>query len=76
MNMKWNDVNLLFGNNLRKFRKSQRLSQEDFAFRVKIDKTYYGRLERGEHSITLETCLKISTYLGISLMDLFRDLPL
>ena len=74
--MKWSNINLLFGNNLRKFRKAQMISQEEFAFRVGIDKTYYGRIERGEHSISLEVCLKLSTYLQIPIADLFRDLPI
>lgn len=74
--MSWNDVNVLFGNNLRKHRLSKRMSQEAFAHAVGIDKTYYGRIERGEHSITLNLCIKFTTYLQISLADLFIDLPI
>ena len=70
-----NEINVYFGNNLRKIRESKKLSQEEFALNCGISRAYYGRIERGEHSITIEQCKKISDYLGIHISSLFVDLP-
>lgn len=71
----YDDINYYFGNNLRKFREVNNYSQEEFAEICEISRAYYGRLERGEHSITLDTCAKISKALGIHISELFVDLP-
>lgn len=69
------NINVQFGNILRKIRETRGLTQEEFAFLCDISRAYYGRLERGEHSITLDLCQRISNALGISLAALFSDLP-
>lgn len=51
------------------------MSQEKFADLCNITRAYYGRIERGEHSITIETCQKIASALEIPLYLLFKDLP-
>lgn len=71
-----NNINFYFGNNLKKFREGKKLSQEHFAECCGISRAYYGRIERGEHSITIESCQKISNFLGIHISDLFIDLPM
>lgn len=68
------NVNIEFGNILRKIRETRKMSQEDFSEFCNISRAYYGRLERGEHSITLDLCYKISESLGISISALFEDL--
>ena len=72
--MKWEDVNIQFGNILRKTREARRLTQEEFAELCGISRAYYGRIERGEHSITLELCKRISDATGITLASLFEDI--
>lgn len=72
--MQWNDVNRQFGNILRKIREARGLSQEEFAERCNISRAYYGRLERGEHSITLDLCRKISDATELSMSQLFSDI--
>ncbi len=42
------------GKNIRKKRKEKDFSQESFALHVKIDRSYMGRIERGEANITLD----------------------
>lgn len=69
------NINVYFGNNLRKFREAKGLKQEEFAALCNISRAYYGRIERGEHSITVEKCSQISQALGIHISDLFVDLP-
>lgn len=70
----WNDINIQFGNVLRKIREARGLSQEEFAELCDISRAYYGRLERGEHSITLDLCYKISEATGLSMSELFLDI--
>lgn len=65
------DINEKIGLIIRKFREEQGYTQNDFAEECQISRAYYGRIERGEHSITLETCEKICKTLGITLKDLF-----
>lgn len=73
--MYWDNINVQFGNILRKIRESRHLSQESFAEFCEISRAYYGRIERGEHSATLDLCRKISDSLGISMSELFKELP-
>lgn len=73
--MNWENINIQFGNILRKIRETRKMNQEEFAFLCNISRAYYGRIERGEHSVTLDICKKISDALGISISELFSDLP-
>ena len=68
------DINQIIGQKIRNYRKEQGYNQEDFAEECQISRAYYGRIERGEHSITLDTCQKISKTLGISLSQLFHNI--
>ncbi len=69
------NINYFFGNILRKYREKRGLSQEKFALLCNISRAYYGRIERGEHSATVELCKKIADALEIPLYYLFIDLP-
>lgn len=69
------DINYFLGNTIRKYREERNYTQEDFAHLCDISRAYYGRIERGEHSITVETCKKIADAFGIPLYYLFIDLP-
>ena len=70
-----NNVNVALGDVIRKYREGRSLSQEEFSELCGISRAYYGRIERGEHSITIEKCQQISDALHIRLADLFVDLP-
>ncbi len=72
--MRWNDINIQFGNVLRRIREGRKMTQEEFAEFCEISRAYYGRIERGEHSVTLEICHKISNATGLSLSELFEDI--
>ena len=67
-------VNIEFGNILRKFREGRNLNQDEFAELCGISRAYYGRIERGEHSLTVEKCYLIASALNIRLADLFQDM--
>ncbi len=49
------NINEKTGLNIRKYREEQGYTQNDFAEECQISRAYYGRIERGEHSITVET---------------------
>ena len=69
------NINTEFGTILRKFREGRNLNQEEFAELCGISRAYYGRIERGEHSLTVEKCYMIASALNIRLADLFDDMP-
>lgn len=69
-----NNVNIAFGDVLRKFREGRGYTQEEFAEICEISRAYYGRIERGEHSVTVEKCYQIAQALNIRLADLFAEM--
>lgn len=69
------DVNFALGHVLRKYREGRGMAQEEFAELCGISRAYYGRIERGEHSPTIEKCQMIASALNIRLADLFIELP-
>ena len=67
------DLIKLVGERIRFFRKERGLSQEELAYRAALHNTYIGQVERGEKNATIESLSKISTALGITVAELFRD---
>ena len=55
---------------LRRFRERTGYSQERFAARIGLHRTYMGHLERGTANPTVKTLLLVSEGLGISLGEL------
>lgn len=66
------EVNIAFGKRVSALRKAAGYSQEQFAFKCGVDRTYIGIIERGEKSPTLNTIAKLASALNISLSDIFR----
>ncbi len=54
-----------FGEQVRKIRTEQRLSQEDLAYTADIPLSQIGRIERGEINPTISTLYALSHGLGI-----------
>ena len=63
----------VFSNNLRKYRNVSGLSQEAFANKAGLHRTYISALERGKRSIALDNIEKIADALGIDAYLLFAD---
>lgn len=55
-----------FGETVRALRVKQGDAQDAFALKANVDRSYYGKLERGERQPSLALLLRISTQLGIS----------
>lgn len=68
------NINQILGQKIRTYREKQGYKQDEFAEECQISRAYYGRIERGEHSITLDTCQKISKTLGITISQLLDKL--
>ena len=62
-----------FGKKVRNKRKAIHLSQENLAYRAKIDRTHMGHIERGNVSPSLKKMNQIALALGITLNDLLED---
>jgi len=63
-----------FGRTVRRLRSEQGYSQEGFALRVGLHRTYVGNIERGEKAVTIVTANKLAGALGLTLTDLFAEL--
>lgn len=65
----------IIGTNLKKLRKEQDLTQEDLADKAKLNPAYYGRIERGEMNVTLDSLEKLCEALKVEFPSLFVAEP-
>lgn len=63
-----------FGQRLKELRQKTGLSQEKFALKINMDRTYYASVEAGRRNISLENMKKIADGFGVSLSQLFENL--
>ncbi|MBQ0748502.1 MAG: helix-turn-helix transcriptional regulator [Marinobacter sp.] len=63
-----------FGRNLRAMRKSKGFSQERLAHEAGIDRSYAGKIERGEVNVTIEKIYLFAECLNCSPKELLLDL--
>ncbi len=66
------DVKVLFGRRVRQLRKAKGVSQEAFAHEIKIDRSYFGSIERGERNVSLDNICLIAKGLGVAPAELLR----
>jgi transcriptional regulator with XRE-family HTH domain len=69
--MQTGDIRTRFGSRVRQLRNERGWSQEAFADRAGLHRTYIGSIERGEQNISLENIEKVAATLGVSLAELF-----
>jgi len=62
------------GEKIKSLRSDLRLTQEDLADLVGVDRSYMGFIERGEKNPTLKNIEKIANALKVSLSELFHDI--
>lgn len=63
----------ILAENIRAYRKANRLSQEELAILCGLHRTYVGSVERGERNVTLSTLEVFSAALGVSVSELLTD---
>ena len=61
----------VFGACVRRFRTETGLSQEKFALKINMDRTYFASVESGRRNISIENIKKIADGLNLSLSELF-----
>jgi transcriptional regulator with XRE-family HTH domain len=59
------------GTLVRRLRANSQLSQEEFAERCGVHRTYIGHVERGEKSISCETAAKLARAFDLTLGEFF-----
>ena len=60
------------GTRIKELRQATGLSQEKFALKIGMDRTYYASVENGKRNISIINLEKISKGLEVSLLELFR----
>lgn len=66
-----NDYLISFGKRVRELRQQTGLSQEKFALRIGMDRTYYSSVESGKRNISLLNIKKLADGFDIPVADLF-----
>jgi transcriptional regulator with XRE-family HTH domain len=61
-----------FGDKLRELRVKAGYSQEEFAFKASLDRTYISSIERGERNVSIEVVEKIAEALELEITNLFE----
>ena len=62
------------GKRFQELRKEAGFSQEKFALKISMDRTYYASVESGARNVSIVNIKKIADGLNISLNELFKDL--
>jgi transcriptional regulator with XRE-family HTH domain len=65
------DMKVAIGERIAKLRKAQKLSQQQFSYDAEVERSYLTHVEKGRKNISIETLVKITKALGISLKDFF-----
>ena len=63
-----------FANRIKELRQQQGLSQEKFALKIDMDRTYYASVEAGKRNVSIKNIKKIADGFGISLEELFKNM--
>lgn len=65
---------VLLGSRIRAIREAKHYSQEDFAYEVGLDRSYYGGIERGERNAAALNLIRIAVALRVEVGELFPKL--
>ena len=67
-------ITKMLGERIRALRKATGLSQEKFALKIDMDRTYFASVEAGKRNIAICNIKKIADGLCVSLSELFEGL--
>jgi transcriptional regulator with XRE-family HTH domain len=68
------DVAARFGENLMRYRRRAKLSQEELGFRASLHRTEIGQLERGDRLPRIDTLIKLAGALSVPPGDLLKGM--
>ena len=63
-----------FANRIKELRHQQGISQEKFALKIDMDRTYYASVEAGKRNVSIKNIKKIADGFGVSLEELFKNM--
>jgi len=64
------------GEAMKRIRLSKGISQEKLALLSEVDRSYVGRIERGDNNVAMLTLARLSSALGVSLAMLMSEAEL
>ncbi|MGP1367087.1 MAG: helix-turn-helix domain-containing protein [Schwartzia sp. (in: firmicutes)] len=67
-------ITVALGTRIRELRTRTGLSQEKFAFKIGMDRTYFASVETGKRNIAICNIKKIADGLDVTLSELFEGL--
>ena len=70
------DPQVLVGQAIRARRLALGISQDKFAEKLGMHRSYYGHLERGRWNITVQTLVRVAEGLGVTAASLLQDADL
>ena len=65
-------ITIELGNRIKELRSKSGLSQEKFALKIGLDRTYYSSVENGKRNIAIINLKKIADGLEVSLSEMFK----
>lgn len=68
------DIKKKFWERIKELRKKKLLSQEEFAIKAGLHRTYISDIERWEKNLSLENIEKIANALQVKIIDLFHNI--
>lgn len=68
------DIRYLFGQTVKLYRNNTGLSQEKFALKIGIDRTYLASVENGKRNISINNIYRIIKYLDVSFSEFFQTM--
>lgn len=68
------DIVQIVGSTVRRLREERGISQEEFAHLAGLDRSFYGRIERGTQNIALKTLCIVATSLQVHPAVLLEDI--
>lgn len=68
-----NDIRTVLSNNIKKYRHTLNLSQEDLALKCDLHRTYISDIERCTRNISIDNIAKIAEALRVSPSDLLKE---
>ena len=63
-----------FAQKIKELRAERGISQEKFALKIDMDRTYYASIEAGKRNVSLKNIKKIADGFEVSLEELFKNM--
>ncbi len=63
-----------FAQKIKELRAERGISQEKFALKIDMDRTYYASVEAGKRNVSLKNIKKIADGFEVSLEELFKNM--